>query len=214
MLSNLTEPYWFHLHTTYTDGLLTVEDYFKLARKYGIQTLVFLEHIRREPDYDVHAFVSEVRCMAETFNMQAHIGFEAKILEDGELDISPEHIECADIIGIAEHGFPPNFTLFMTAWAEAMEIAKDLTQTKDVIWVHPGLFFRKNRLMMTHKEEYVQMLNHAMEMGIHLEYNLRYNLMEKPLHTQFPHILGIDAHNEQDIARWETFNVQEIITSA
>jgi len=214
MLSNLSEPYWFHLHTTYTDGVLSVEDYFKAARQYGINSLVFCEHIRRNPDYDVTALIQEVKLCAAEYQMQAHVGFEAKILEDGELDISPEHLELAEVIGVAEHGFPPNLTLFMTAWEEVMESMKEVAKEKDVIWVHPGLFFRKNRLMMTHEEEYHQMLKKAVEYGIHLEYNLRYNLIEKPLYLKYPHILGLDAHSEEDITRWEHFNAQEVISSA
>lgn len=214
MLANLAEPYWFHLHTTYTDGVLSVEDYFKAAHQYGINTLIFCEYIRRNPDYDVHALVQEVKQCAEDYRMRAHVGFEAKILEDGELDISPEHMELAEVIGIAEHGFPPNFTLFMSAWEEVMLSMKEVAKKKDVVWVHPGLFFRKNRLMMTHQEEFHQMLKKAIDCGILLEYNLRYNLIEKPLHLEYPHILGLDAHSEEDIVRWEHFNAQEVISSA
>jgi len=90
------------------------------------------------------------------------------------------------------------------------EVAKE----KDVVWVHPGLFFRKNRLMVSHQEEYQQMLKKAMDSGIHLEYNLRYNLLERPLHMDYPYILGLDAHCEEDIVRWEHFNAQEVMTSA
>lgn len=214
MLSNLTEPYWFHLHTNTSKGDLSVEDFFSAARQYGINTLIFCEHVSRNQTYDFKALKHEVKQCADDYQMKAEVGIEAKILEDGELDCLQEHLELADVIGLSEHGFPPNFTLYMTAWEEAMLSMKEVAKEKDVVWLHPGLFFRRNRLMLTHAEEYHQMLKKALDYGIHLELNLRYNLMEKPLHLDYPHILGIDAYNLDDIARWEHFNAQEVISSA
>ena len=145
MLSHSQHSYWFHLHTDAAGGQLSVEDYFKMSQHYGVEELIFLEHISRNPQYDIEDFAASIKQFSHDYNIEARVGFEAKILEDGELDILDKHIELADVIGIAEHDFPPNLTLFMTAWKEAMDFAKSLTASKEVVWVHPGLFFRKKR---------------------------------------------------------------------
>ncbi len=214
MLSYSQHSYWFHLHTNATEGPLSVEDYFKMSQQYGVEELIFLEHISRTPQYDVEEYSSSIKQFSQNYNIKARVGFEAKILEDGELDILDKHLEIADVIGIAEYDFTPNFTLFMTAWKEVIDFAKSLTPEKEVVWVHPGLFFRKNRLMITHKQEYQQLLRHALESGVQLEYNLKYNLLERPLHLQFPHVLGLDACQEEDIIRWENALAAAMISSA
>lgn len=204
-LSDSPHTYWFHLHTHYTDGVLSVEDYFKMAKIRGIEELIFLEHIRRKPSYDVEEFVEIVKNNAKKYQIHSRVGFEAKIIEDGTLDISDEHLELSEIIGIAEHGFPSNSALFLSAWKKAMDFAKDLLPKKEVVWVHPGLFFRKNRLLISHQQEYHHMLNYALDQGIQLEYNLKYKLFETPNHQKIPYVLGIDAHRESDIRLWEKY---------
>ncbi len=200
-LSDSKRTYWFHLHTDYTDGFLTVEDYFKMAKQHSVEELIFLEHIRRQPNYDVDEFVNTVKNHSKEYHIKSRVGFEAKILEDGTLDISDEHLELSEIIGIAEHGFPANTALFISAWEKAINFAnKNILPQKEVVWVHPGLFFRKNRLLTTYQKEYHQMLRHALDKGVQLEYNLKYQLFEG---SKLPHVLGIDAHRKSDIERWE-----------
>jgi hypothetical protein len=48
-----TGRYLFHLHTTYTDGKVAVPQYFDLAQRTRLDRLIFLEHIRAQPGYDV-----------------------------------------------------------------------------------------------------------------------------------------------------------------
>lgn len=214
MLLNMNEPYWFHVHTNVTDGALSIEEIYKLAKGRDVKTLVFLEPISREPTYDVSAFETEVRLYAEEFAIDTLVGFEAKILPDGELDIDPEDFKCADLIGISEREFPENLTLFMDAWEEVMEEVTTWCRKKPAVWVHPGLFFRKYRLIDSYFEEYKMLLEKAHAKGVYLEYNLRYNLMERSLLGQFPHITGIDLLQESDITRWEHSLAKEMMASA
>ncbi|MFZ0880585.1 MAG: PHP domain-containing protein [Candidatus Acidiferrales bacterium] len=76
----------FHFHTTYTDGALTIRDYFEFAARTNTESLVFLEHIRATPAYNVDAFVSGVRQIRDTTGMKAAIGFEARLLPGGTRD--------------------------------------------------------------------------------------------------------------------------------
>lgn len=205
MRSDLLQKYWFHLHTNYTDGSLSVEDYFTLAKNSSTEELIFLEHIRREPDYNVEEFVGAVKHFSEKFQIKSRVGFEAKILPNGNLDISPGHLELSDVVGIAEHGFPSDEAFFMEAWEKALDFAKQFLKEKEVVWVHPGLFFRKHRLLETRLSTYYDMLKHAFDLGVKIEHNLRYNLLPNPEEWGRPYVLGIDAHQKEDIILWEKF---------
>src|SRR5664280_1685380 len=101
----IRDSYWYHLHTTHTHGRSTVREYLELASELGIEQVVFLEHVRRSPSYGTREFAQEVSAEAALVGLGAFVGFEAKILSGGRLDIEERLLESADTIGIAEHGY-------------------------------------------------------------------------------------------------------------
>jgi histidinol phosphatase-like PHP family hydrolase len=147
--------YLFHIHTVHTDGFLSVRDYFDFAGSVGIERVIFLEHIRRRPTYDTAEFARQVRECSAASGIPACVGFEAKLLADGRLDIAPEAIELADVIGIAEHGFPPDFTLLRDAFSRAVEDCRDLVYCKEIVWAHPGLWLKKDNLINIYINNYI-----------------------------------------------------------
>src|SRR5215472_3981079 len=90
--------YLFHVHTPYTDGHLTAAEYVDFAEKSGADTVVFLEHIRREPRYDVDRFSEEVRVAGDGKAVQTDIRFEAKLLPHVDLDISKDHLSAEAVV--------------------------------------------------------------------------------------------------------------------
>ena len=100
----LSRRYIFHLHTNYTDGLSSIEDYCLWASRNGCDTIVFTEHVRKELSYDFYSFLSDIENAKRKFpNMDIWVGVEAKILLDGELDISDEVLPKIEIICFACH---------------------------------------------------------------------------------------------------------------
>lgn len=196
-----TGRYLFHLHTTYTDGQVPVRQYFEYAVRTGLERLIFLEHIRAQPSYDVLRFVAEVRQAEAEFGLPTWVGFEAKVLPGGGLDITAEHAALADVLGVAEHGFPPDFDLWRLSLRKALEQAAATHREKPVVWVHPGLWLKKQRRLQTHEHEYRALLGYAQELGLKVERNLRYGLVpEDLLGTVAPEhlVLGADAHRLAD----------------
>src|SRR5215510_3820316 len=126
-----TGRYLFHLHTPLTDGHITVQQYFDYAAREAVEQLIFLEHIRRQPNYSVEEFIAEIKTCVETFAIPARIGFEVKLLPNGNLDISEEHIEIAEVIGIAEHGFPPDFDLLTRSFYQSIDNYQSLIGSKE-----------------------------------------------------------------------------------
>jgi putative hydrolase len=190
--------YMFHLHTTFTDGKLSVRDYFEYAASHAVDQLIFLEHIRREPSYDVDAFIDEVRENSRTFRIAGVIGFEAKLLPDGELDITKRHLSLIEVLGIAEHSFPDNLQMLQSAFKKAVDTYSLVRADLPVVWVHPGLWFKRRGLLPSLETEYASLAAYAAVRGLFLERNRRYGLAPEAILRQIQSdfvVDGLDAHS-------------------
>lgn len=191
----------FHCHTSHTDGQPTVEDYVRYAREHGVERVVFLEHIRRVPSYDVPAFADEVRASGARHGVPVAVGFEAKVLPGGALDIAEEHLALADLVGIAEHGFPDDAVLWRDSLARAFETHG--ARERPAVWVHPGLWLKKTRRLAELRDDYAALLGAAQRAGVLVEQNLRYGLLAEdalPLVRPENLVRGADAHRLADVA--------------
>ena len=198
-------PYLFHVHTPYTDGRLTVGEYVDFAHRAGADTLVFLEHIRREPRYDVARFCEEVRFAGESGAIRTVLGFEAKLLPDGTLDIRNELLSKAAVIGIAEHSFPDDPDLLRQAFLKVVERYPRRWPKVGFVWVHPGLWYLKRGLLARKDERYREMLAAAQAAGILVEQSLRWGVVDPTTAASLPPeaiVIGADAHTLFDLERW------------
>ena len=196
--------YLFHVHTCYTDGHLIVADYIDFALTAGVDSVVFLEHIRRDPRYDVERFAAEVK-QSGSEAVKTVLGFEAKLLPDGTLDINDDCIERAAVIGIAEHGFPHDRNLLRDAFLNVVRTYPLRWPDITFVWAHPGLWYLKHHLVAEQDDAFDEMLAAACASGILLEQNLRYGLLSPTTAEKLPApslILGADAHSLSDLERW------------
>ena len=194
--------YLFHLHTVATDGALAVEDYFRFAREAQYQHLIFLEHIRTCPLYDVDAFAAAVREAAARYSVRASVGFEAKVLPDNTLDISAAHFRMADVIGIAEHGFRGGPDQLVHALECCFARYSQESGPAELVWVHPGLGFQKKGVLEKEHGRYASLLQRAQEQGILIERNLRYGLCKSAIYNSLPadaKVIGLDCHTMNDL---------------
>lgn len=194
--------YFFHFHTDHTDGDLTVRDYFEFAERERIDRLVFLEHIRRQPTYDVGKFASVVTEAAARWGVSTILGFEAKLLMDGSLDIAEPDLVRAGVIGIAEHGCTGDETQLCRAFLRVVTSYPDKYPEIQFVWVHPGLSFRRRGLLPTEHAAYREMREGASRSGVLLEKNLRYALVEENELTSLASdqiVIGADAHSRVDL---------------
>lgn len=206
MKSNIfKEKYLFHFHTDFTDGKVTIPEYFQFAVRFGVNRLIFLEHIRKIPSYFVDVFIDQIDRYSKRYGLPYSIGFEAKLLPNGDLDISNENIEIADVIGMAEHGSLSDLCQMKKALYQAIEKYSYLAQTKEIVWVHPGLFLKKNNLLIDEADWYTHTLQHAVKMGFRIENNLKYQLVNKDncnnICKDFV-VVGSDAHTLLDLFNW------------
>lgn len=198
--------YIFHIHTRYTDGKLDVRDYFEFAKARGAERLLFLEHIRRTPTYDVARYLGEVRENAERYGIATRVGFEAKHLPEGRLDISDEHLAAADLIGVAEHGYPPEatFEMWRDSFLSLLDALSPLTSEKPFVWVHPGLWLKKRKALEQKRSDYIELLRTAERKGFWVEGNMRYGLLPDSVEGEVPSagiVRGVDAHSSAELER-------------
>jgi histidinol phosphatase-like PHP family hydrolase len=194
----------FHCHTDLTDGQPSVEDYVRYAAEHGLDRVVFLEHIRRSPSYDVAAFADAVWAAGERFDVPVAVGFEAKVLPGGALDIDDDHLALADVIGIAEHGFPDDADLWEQSLRQAFAEHGDHVD-RVAVWVHPGLWLKKTRRLESYRAVYLDLLDAAQAAGVLVEQNARYGLIPDDLIARIrPNrfVRGIDAHRLADVGRF------------
>ncbi len=197
--------YLFHLHTRFTDGTFSVRDYFEYAKQRAVGRLIFLEHIRERPSYDVEEFVAQVQECEDEYSLSAYIGFEAKLLPDGSLDVSDEHLVHAQVIGIAEHGFPDDPKVLQEAFTKVINEHPSFAENA-VVWVHPGLWFKKRGVSPWEEPSFRLMIEQAQNSGVFIERNLRYDLIPEGMVSEVDPeklVIGADVHSRKDIEAWE-----------
>lgn len=94
-----------HVHSTFSDGVHSIEENIKQAEDIGLKRLCCVDHVRHDTGW-VTEFVNTVENFKTQTNVQVFSGLEAKILNrNGDLDL-PKNYGEADFIYVADHQFP------------------------------------------------------------------------------------------------------------
>lgn len=124
-----------HVHTNYTDGKNTVDEYCDRATQLGVPLIAFTEHVRKELTYDFESFLSDIQSARDTYDLVILSGCEAKVLPDGSLDVTDDILQKIDYPVFSFHSFPPDPGLYIDALNTA------LRNPCANAWGHPGTFF-------------------------------------------------------------------------
>jgi histidinol phosphatase-like PHP family hydrolase len=192
--------YLFHIHTDWTDGKSTLADYCIAAKEIGFQSMILLEHVRRECTYDFRAFLRMVEEQRSAHAMNILVGAEAKILPDGFLDISEAVLSDIQVLGIAEHSFRGDVNMLVHALGRAFESYRGAEFAR--VWVHPGLRLLQWQPMSP--QFFQEAMRLALEHELYVEINLRYNLPPEPFISFIPSskaVVGVDAHSVDEVKR-------------
>lgn len=185
--SLLKTPYLFHLHTNYSDGKASVDDYCSWAGKHGYKTLFFTEHVRKRMNYEFSLFLTDIERARNKFKKLAiWVGIEVNILPGGELDM-PEDLSGIEVICFACH----SFTKDTPALEQALKrVFSDERWKKFVrVWAHPSSVYRF--IGERDKVSFLKnMIVFAQNKGVFIEHNKAYDT--------FPdkgYIVGQNAHS-------------------
>jgi putative hydrolase len=94
-----------HVHSTFSDGVDTIEQNLAAATAAGLKRLGCVDHVRRDTTY-VPDYVRAVESIRLTTSVEMTIGVEAKILDAGGTLDMPESLGGVDRVYVADHQFP------------------------------------------------------------------------------------------------------------
>jgi len=78
-----------HMHSTWTDGTLSLREIAESAKKAGLSMIAMTDHVRRDSTY-CKDYEEEIRKISKETGLEILTGFEAKVVSSkGELDLPP-----------------------------------------------------------------------------------------------------------------------------
>ena len=197
----LKANYLFHFHTDYTDGKSSLEDYFKFSLQNNIKTIIFCEHIKKDPSYKFDNFLNEIDSLKNFYNhIKVIIGVEAKILPEGKLDIDENILKKIDLIGFACHSFPNNLDLYKRSFMNLFNSHEFDRYIR--VWIHPGRFLKQRNILEDNLWILRELMILANRNNIYIEKNLKEQLPpndEVIVLNKDKVIIGYDAHCVDDI---------------
>ncbi len=192
----LTKGDW-HVHTDYVDSEDSIVQLCAQAEKNDLQLIAFTEHVRKKMDYNFENLVSDVEKARKIFpNLKILIGCEAKVLLNGEIDVSDEILKLCDIVIASFHVFPP-------VKEEQTNALKRMLKNPHVdIWGHPGTLLSNCELS---REEMKNIINLCIKNKVLIEISLKYavtpdfiELVEK---MNAKTVIGSDAHSVWELRK-------------
>jgi putative hydrolase len=128
MSLNLLED--MHIHSTFSDGIHTVEENVRQSETIGLSKICCVDHVRVSTDW-LPKFVETVENVRQRTNLTVNCGIEAKILnENGELDI-PANTDGVDYLYAADHQVPFGDRFYSPR--EIREMISEKTVTKNEV---------------------------------------------------------------------------------
>lgn len=186
-----------HIHTNYVDGKNTIEECCIQAEKNHLELIVFTEHVRKNMTYCFDDYLSNINEAREKFDIIILGGSEAKILENGNLDISKDVLDKSEIVIASFHSFPPDKNKYLDAFKKTM------SNSHVDIWGHPTLFFERNNIKLD-TSELRELAQISKKNDVLIEINKNHDVPKSVYNTVFKDfqntfVMGSDAHNIDEI---------------
>lgn len=108
-----------HVHTTYSDGRNTIEEYVNQAVEKGVKSIVFTEHVNRNSSW-FDEYINDVQKAKSKYGKHIKIlgGIEAKALDyNGAIDATDKMIRASEMVVGVVHRYP-NFRGGMLEFSE------------------------------------------------------------------------------------------------
>lgn len=200
----LGKKYLSHVHTTYTDGINSVEDYCNWASDHNYDAVVFSEHVRKNLSYDFSRYIQDIDNVRQKFpSLEIWRGIEAKVLPDGLLDIPDDILHNIDVLFFACHAFSGDVEIYKKAFLKVFQDKKWKNHSR--VWAHPGLYFKNRDTVRDSGTILAELIETATAEDVFIENNLRYNALPRHLLSacdQSMIITGYDAHSIESLQNY------------
>jgi putative hydrolase len=201
-----------HMHSTWTDGLGTIEQNILTAKNIGLKRIAATDHIRKDSTY-FENYCEEIKKLRGQLNFEIYIGFEAKVDNfEGDIDVSEKNLSLSEISICSVHRFPVGRKL-IPAKAFSPDVSQEIELELSIAAINRGGFSVMGhpggmsiRAHQQFKKEYFEEIIVACKKNeIAFDYNASYHknvkedLMELfKLHNPLISI-GSDAHKPESI---------------
>ena len=189
--------YVFHVHSDFTDGESSIQEYCDIVEKLGFKSLIITEHVNKKLKYSFNKFMDVIEEQRLNHDINILAGIETKVLADGSLDMPEWILSMIDVLAIAEHSF--NGSAEDLKRALYRNFKKKDGNRIPTVWVHPGL---KLLNKFNSPKYFKELINFAIVNKIYIEKNLRYKLPPNWAENIIPKgltVIGLDAHTVAEI---------------
>jgi HisJ family histidinol phosphate phosphatase len=207
----------YHLHSTFSDGKNTPEDYVTSAIKTGLDEIALTEHVWRTSEW-IPRFIQNLKDLRQRYQYPILAGVEAKAINmDGEIDLDKKWMPQIDLIMGVIHRLPSkkDYTFINRSQIEPEKAA--LIETEATISMikrgeihvlgHPTLdYYRCYRERHPFPLEYIQeIISEAKKHKIALEIAGMWCNDSRLLETAFQEealiSFGSGAHSSHDVGK-------------
>ncbi|HYY49245.1 MAG TPA: PHP domain-containing protein [Nitrososphaeraceae archaeon] len=199
---NIKEDY--HVHCNYNDHSaadLTIQNVLKYAKRIGLQTLAFTEHVRKTSEW-IPKYLEEIERSKRDYdndnNLKVISGFEAKILKDGSINCLEEYSRNHFLIASFHNNYNDK-----QVWVNALKRAIENPQVNVIGHIAPEPTFT---LQYSEVDELAHLIAENKKI---VEVNAKYHrppsdwiLILKKRGVKFH--LGSDAHSLHQIGQFES----------
>lgn len=128
-----------HMHSTWTDGMGTIEENIIKAKSIGIKRIAATDHIRASSTYFKEYAVEIIR-LRDKHLFEVYIGFEAKVNDfEGNIDVSESDLKQSEISICSVHRFPIGRKL-IPASAFNVQTAQEIELELSIAAINKGGF--------------------------------------------------------------------------
>jgi len=181
------------------EGENSVLELCEQAEKNGLKLIAFTEHVRKELDYDFNDIVRDVEEARKRFqNLKILTGCEARVLLNGDIDVSDEVLKLCNVVVASFHWFPYHKKDYVKA------LKKMLKNPEVDIWGHPTTMLRNCEL---NRKETEDIINLCIENKVLIEKSLCPNYPTPPDFLELVEKLGAkivissDAHSTWELRK-------------
>ena len=197
----LNTRYRAHIHTSFSDGFNSVEEYSEWAFDHKIDTVVFTEHVREKLSFEFDSYLEAIENARRLFpSLDIWAGVESKILPGGSLDIPAEIVPRVQVLYCACHSFPSDVDLYENSFSRFF---KDTAyKEKARVWAHPGNFFKHSGFTEEYSRVLQRLIKTAVSENILIENNLRYHMPPEYFLAGLSRsdvVIGHDAHSIESL---------------
>jgi len=205
----------YHIHTCYSDGKGTIEQYVKEAIKRRMWEIAITDHVWKTSTW-VSKYIKEIKLIREKYNFSVIIGIEAKAINlAGDIDVSDTILQDVEFVIGACHRYPSEedykffdpakLTINEAASIEAEVLINMIKKGVVDVIAHPTRsfykFYPQNKQIFPLKK-LDRIVKTAKKYKVALEWNNKWGkdfILKCYLNNDVKIALGSDAHSPNEV---------------